>query len=123
VTPTSIVLTGSGSVDTGISVVTFCSGTPPVAVPSGRWNGPQRLLIPMVSLLGLLLMLFAFARANRRRWIPAMAAVVFLAGGVAGCKSLPKGPDGKTPAGSYTLTLTGTLNGQSQSINLTLVVK
>ena len=123
VTPTSIVLTGTGSVNTGISVTTFCSGTPPVAGPSGRWGAPRLLLIPVASLLGLFVMIFVFARTNRRRWAPALAAVVFLAVGAAGCKSLAKGPNGKTLPGTYTLTLTGTLNGQSQSINLTLVVK
>ena len=123
VTPTSIVLTGTAPVNTGISVTTFCSGTPPVAGPSGRWGAPRLLLIPVASLLGLFLMIFVFARTNRRRWAPALAAVVFLAVGAAGCKSLAKGPNGKTLPGTYTLTLTGTLNGQSQSINLTLVVK
>ena len=122
VTPTSITLTGTGSVNTGISVTTFCSGTPPVTGPSGRWGAPRLLLIPVASLLGLILMLFVFARTNRRRWAPALAAVVFLAVGAAGCKSLAKGPNGKTLPGTYTLTLTGTLNGQSQSINLTLKV-
>ena len=123
VTPTSIVLTGTGSVNTGISVTTFCSGTPPVAGPSGRWGAPRLLIIPVASLLGLILMIFVCARTNRRPWAPALAAVVFLAVGAAGCKSLAKGPNGKTLPGTYTLTLTGTLNGQSQSINLTLVVK
>ncbi len=70
----------------------------------------------------MILALVVFARTNRRRWLPAMAAMIFLAVGVAGCKSLPKGPDGRTPAGTYPITLTGTLNGQSQSIQLTLKV-
>jgi hypothetical protein len=74
-------------------------------------------------MLGMLLMLVLFARANRRRWAPALAAMVFLTVGLAGCKSLAKGPDGATPPGTYTLTLTGTLNGQSQSLPLTLIVK
>jgi trimeric autotransporter adhesin len=122
VTPTSVTLTGTGAVNTGISVVTFCSSTPP-AGPRGQRGGPWRLVIPLGSLLGLLLMLVTCARAQRHRWIPAMAALVFLAVGVAGCKSLPKGPNGATPPGSYTLVLTGTLNGQSQSVTLTLNVQ
>jgi hypothetical protein len=38
---------------------------------------------------------------------------------------LPQGPNGATPAGTYTLSLTTTLNGQTQTLNnfLTLVVK
>lgn len=123
VTPTSITLNGTTSVNTGISVVTFCSWAPPVGGPSGRWGGPRRFMIPVGSLIGLLLMLVLFARAQRRRWVPAMAAVLLLAVGVAGCKSLAKGPEGKTSPGTYTLTLTGTLDGQSQSLPLTLIVK
>jgi hypothetical protein len=126
VTPTSITLNGTTSVNTGISVITYCSWAPPPGGPfgsRGRFGDPRRLVIPIGSLLGLLLMLVLFARANRRRWAPALAAVVFLTVGLAGCKSLAKGPDGATPPGTYTLTLTGTLNGQSQSLPLTLIVK
>ena len=126
VTPTSVTLNGTTSIFTGISVITFCTWTPPLggpSGPSGRFGDPQRLGIPIGSLLGLLLMMVLFARSKRRRWAPGLAAVVFLAVGVAGCKSLAKGPNGATPAGTYTLTLTGTLNGQSQSIPLKLIVK
>jgi ASPM-SPD-2-Hydin domain-containing protein/centrosomal CEP192-like protein/NHL repeat-containing protein len=126
VTPTSITLNGTTSVNTGISVITFCSWAPPPGGPfgpRGRFGDPRRLAIPIGSLAGLLLMLVLFARADRRRWAPGLAAVVFLTVGLAGCKSLAKGPDGATPPGTYTLTLTGTLNGQSQSLPLTLIVK
>jgi len=126
VTPTSITLNGTTSVNTGISVITFCSWAPPPGGPfgpRGRFGDPRRLVIPIGLLLGLLLMMVLFARANRRRWAPALAALAFLTIGLAGCKSLAKGPDGATPPGTYTLTLTGTLNGQSQSLPLTLIVK
>jgi hypothetical protein len=46
--------------------------------------------------------------------------------GSAACNSLPSGPNGATPAGTYTLSLTTSLNGgPPQTLNnfLTLVVK
>jgi hypothetical protein len=64
-------------------------------------------------------------RRNRRVALT-FAILLLVALGSAACSnSLPQGPNGATPAGTYTLSLTTTLNGQTQTLNnfLTLVVK
>jgi hypothetical protein len=54
-----------------------------------------------------------------------LATLLLAALGSAACNSLPSGPNGATPAGTYNLSLTTTLNGQTQTLPnfLTLMVK
>jgi hypothetical protein len=63
-------------------------------------------------------------RRNRRVALT-FATLLLVALGSAACNSLPSGPNGATPAGTYSLSLTTTLNGQTQTLSnfLTLVVK
>jgi ABC-type glycerol-3-phosphate transport system substrate-binding protein len=65
-------------------------------------------------------------RRNRRVALT-FATLLLVALGSAACSnSLPQGPNGATPAGTYTLSLTTSLNGAPpQTLNnfLTLVVK
>jgi ABC-type glycerol-3-phosphate transport system substrate-binding protein len=54
------------------------------------------------------------------------ATLLLVALGSAACSGgLAKGPNGATPAGTYTLTLTTTFNGQTQTLPnyLTLIVQ
>jgi len=81
--------------------------------------------------IGLLLVGMFFGGAmwtfrRKRRVALTFATLLLVALGSAACSnSLPQGPNGATPAGTYTLSLTTTLNGQTQTLNnfLTLVVK
>ena len=76
-------------------------------------------------LLALLLSVTTWMLRRRRGVAVTFATLVLVALGSAACNSLPQGPNGVTPAGTYNLTLTTTLNGQTQTFPnfLTLMVK
>jgi len=127
VIPGSVTLNG-GSTEVAFAIQTFCQGTttatgfvtPPVGGVVGGIGGG----------LGLLLVTMVFGGAvwtfRRNRHVAlTFATLLLVALGSAACNSLPQGPNGATPAGTYTLSLTTTLNGQTQTLNnfLTLVVK
>jgi hypothetical protein len=63
--------------------------------------------------------------SDGKRVAVTFATLLLVALGSAACNSLPQGPNGATAAGTYNLTLTATLNGQTQTFPnfLTLVVK
>jgi hypothetical protein len=123
VIPGSVTLNG-GSTEVAFAIQTFCQGTTTatgfVTPPVGGIGGG----------LGLLLVTMVFGGAvwtfRRNRHVAlTFATLLLVALGSAACNSLPQGPNGATPAGTYTLSLTTTLNGQTQTLNnfLTLVVK
>jgi hypothetical protein len=79
------------------------------------------------------LFLFPLAVRRRRRWFLFAALAVFLAGGVSSCTSSGGGTGGTggtsgngggsaTPPGTYTIPVSVTSMGVSQSVNLTLTV-
>jgi sugar lactone lactonase YvrE len=127
VIPGSVTLTG-GSTEVAFAIQTFCQGAttatgsaPPVGGIGGRLGGGIGLL--------LISMLFGGAvwtfRRNRRVALT-FATLLLVALGSAACNSLPAGLNGATPAGTYQLSLTTSLNGgPPQTLNnfLTLVVK
>jgi Bacterial Ig-like domain (group 2)/Divergent InlB B-repeat domain len=124
VIPDSVLLTGK-STEVAFAIQTFCQGAttstgfvPPVG---GIGGGIGLLLISMV--FGGALWTF---RRNRRVALT-FATLLLVALGSAACSnSLPQGPNGATPAGTYMLSLTTSLNGAPpQTLNnfLTLVVK
>jgi hypothetical protein len=126
VIPGSVTLNGS-SVEVAFAIQTFCQGAttstgfaPPLG-GAGIGGGLRLLLVTMMLGLGGLLWTF---RRNRRVALT-FATLLLVALGSAACNSLPSGPNGATPAGTYSLSLTTTLNGQTQTLNnfLTLVVK
>jgi hypothetical protein len=127
VIPGSVTLTG-GTTEVAFAIQTFCQGAttatgtaPPVGgIGGGFGGGIGLLLVSMV--LGGAVWIF---RRNRRVALT-FATLLLVALGSAACNSLPQGPNGATPAGTYTLSLTTSLNGAPpQTLNnfLTLVVK
>jgi hypothetical protein len=123
VIPGSVTLNG-GSTEVAFAIQTFCQGTttatglvPPVG---GIGGGIGLLLVTMV--FGGAVWMFR----RKRRVVLTFATLLLVALGSAACNSLPSGPNGATPAGTYTLSLTTSLNGgPPQTLNnfLTLVVK
>jgi len=118
-----VTLTG-GSTEVAFAIQTFCQGSTTatgfISPVGGIGGGLGLLLVSMV--FGGAMWTF---RRNRRVALT-FATLLLVALGSAACSnSLPQGPNGATPAGTYTLSLTTTLNGQTQTLNnfLTLVVK
>jgi hypothetical protein len=127
VIPGSVTLNGS-AVEVAFAIQTFCQGAttsngfvPPVGgIGGGLGAGIGLLLVSMM--LGGAVWTF---RRNRRVALT-FATLLLVALGSAACNSLPTGPNGATPAGTYSLSLTTSLNGgppQTMSNFLTLVVK
>jgi hypothetical protein len=122
VQPSSVQVNGNQPVQTAIAVQTFCAWmAPPGTLPSGPYGRPA--WPASLALLGIASLVFTMAAKRERRlgFALAMVAMVALLG--AGCASLPKGPAGRTPPGTYTLTITATAQGVTQSLNVTLIVR
>jgi trimeric autotransporter adhesin len=126
VIPGSVTLNGS-AVEVAFAIQTFCQGAttstgfaPPGGGIGGVGGGIGLVLVSMM--LG-----GAVWTCRRNQRVALTFATLLLAAlGSAACNSLPQGPNGATPAGTYSLSLTTTLNnGQTQTLNnfLTLVVK
>jgi uncharacterized repeat protein (TIGR01451 family) len=124
VIPGSVTLNGS-SVEVAFAIQTFCQGaaTSTGAAPAIPGIGGGLGLLLATTVLGLGGLVWTFRR--NRRVALTFATLLLVALGSAACNSLPSGPNGATPAGTYTLSLTTTLNGQTQTLSnfLTLVVK
>jgi hypothetical protein len=122
VIPNMIVLTGK-PVEVAFGIQTYCQGAATSTgfmLPGGRGGAERALLLLTLALGGT-----AWMFRSRRRVAVTFATLLLVALGSAACNSLPQGPNGATPAGTYNLTLTTTLNGQTQTFPnfLTLVVK
>jgi hypothetical protein len=122
VIPGTVTLNGS-SVEVAFAIQTFCQGATTatgLVPPAGGIGGGIGMLLVSMMLGGAV---WTFRR--NRRVALTFATLLLVALGSAACNSLPSGPNGATPAGTYSLSLTTTLNGQTQTLNnfLTLVVK
>jgi hypothetical protein len=121
VIPSTITLTGKPT-EVAFGIQTFCQGATTTVgfVPGGFGGGIS------FGLMGLMLVgiLGTFSR-NRRVAVAFAMIMIVMAVGAGSCASLPKGASGVTPAGTYNITLTTTLNGNVQTLPnfLTLVVK
>jgi hypothetical protein len=123
VIPSTVTLTG-GTTEVAFSIQTYCQGATPFNVefgPGGTGTLLRLLLLSTLLCGGVLMM----KRDRRVALTFAVLTLMTVAMGTAACGNLAKGPNGVTPAGTYTLTLTATFNGQTQTLPnfLTLVVK
>jgi Domain of unknown function DUF11/Bacterial Ig-like domain (group 2)/Divergent InlB B-repeat domain len=110
--PATVTLTPAGPTDVAIVLNTFCKGattTGSVPMPGGSGGGITLLLLSL-TLGGVLWM---WRRCPR--WAVSFAVLVLMAIGGASCASPPKGPNGATQPGNYTVTFTATVNGVTTS--------
>ena len=121
VIPLTVQVNANQPVQTAISVQTFCSWTaPPNRMPSLPAVPPVELLA--LALLGITSIVSAISTKRGRRLGFALAMLAMVAFIGVGCSSGPQGPGGRTPAGTYTLTITATAQGVTQNMNVTLKV-
>ena len=110
--PASVTFTSNGPTQVAFVVNTFCTGTTTTFVPSlgGLGFGGVGLL-----LLTMALGTFTLTYRKSPRWALSFALLALFALGGVACNSLPKGPNGATPPGNYTITITATVNGTTTS--------
>ena len=127
VIPSTLTLNG-GKTEVAFGIQTYCQGatTTGTGIPFGG-SGKPGFGTGLVTLLFSLLFGFAaWTSRKNRRVLLTFATLLLVALGSAACSGgLAKGPNGATPAGTYTLTLTTTFNGQTQTLPnyLTLIVQ
>jgi hypothetical protein len=110
--PATVTLTPTGPTDVAIVLNTFCKGattTGSVPMPGGSGGGITLLL------LGLMLGGVLWMWRQSPRWAVSFAILVLMAIGGASCASPPKGPNGATQPGNYTVTFSATVNGVTTS--------
>jgi len=129
VSPSSIALSGSAATTVTVTVTTMAA-SPPVVTPSPR--GGYRPLSLITELLVLLLLtgLLSWQKSRRPRLAHALALLLFVCAGLmSACGSGSSGGGGtqRTPAGTYTVVVSGTFTSGSTRLahnaNLTLVVQ
>jgi sugar lactone lactonase YvrE len=123
VIPSSIALTGK-PIEVAFGIQTYCQGATNTGFAPGMpgtWPAGGIALLLLSLGLGAL----TWAMQRNRRVALTFALLMLVALGTAACGSLAKGPNGATPPGTYSLTLTTTVNGQTQTLPnfLTLVVE
>jgi hypothetical protein len=109
--PATVTLTPTGPTDVAIVLNTFCKGVTTGSLPMpGEFGGGLTLLLLGLTLGGALWM---WRRSPR--WAVSFAILVLMAIGGVSCASPPKGPNGATQPGNYTVTFTATVNGVTTS--------
>jgi hypothetical protein len=122
VIPSTVTLNG-GITEVAFSIQTYCQAAAPFVIfDPGATGTTLKLLLFSMLLCGRILIV----RRDRRVALTfAMLTLMTVALGTAACGSLAKNPEGATVPGRYTITLTTTFHGQTQTLPnfLTLVVK
>lgn len=108
-------------------IVTVSTMAPSLLVP--RMQTPRFPPLPIDSLallVAVLLLLLAFrppSFSGRRALLSSLGLILFALVCLAGCNGGSSGPKNPgTPPGTYTLTVTGTANGENHALKLTLTV-
>lgn len=125
-TPASIPVNGASS-PFSVSVTTTAGSGGHAATALGRTKPPASLGSALLFVLSLLLVVPLVRREaltqRRKLAFTGCAAILLLASmALGGCSDRAMPVNAGTPAGNYTLMLTGTINGVSHSQPLTLVV-
>ena len=109
--PASVTFTTNGPLQVAIVVETFCKGVASghLVLPPGIGGGLTLLLLASMLAGGV----WMFRR--NPRWALSFALFVVIALGGTACNSLPRGANGVTPPGDYTLVISATVNGQTIS--------
>ncbi len=122
VIPSTVTLTG-GTAEVAFSIQTYCQAAMPLLIfGPGATGTALKLLLLSTLLCGA----FLIMRRDRRVALTfAVLTLMTVALGTAACGNLAKNPIGATLPGTYTITLTATFNGQTQTLPnfLTLIVK
>jgi hypothetical protein len=128
----SVSVTGTSSAPFSVTVTTTARGVLPPSSLRRPWPGIPKLPVPYAVLAILWALLTAVNALRRNRPRPWATAAILLAclsvtfitasacGGGGGSSGHP--PPSGTLAGTYTLTVTGTSQGQNRTLNLTLTV-
>jgi photosystem II stability/assembly factor-like uncharacterized protein len=121
--PTSVTAGGSPASST-LTVSTTSRAVAPPAPFAWRW--PRFMPVPiLVAVVLLFAALIYFSRTKRQRSFAGATfalVVLFLVFEAAGCGGGSGGGSHGTPAGAYTITVTGASGGQTNSVNVTLAV-
>jgi hypothetical protein len=116
--PNSVTLSGNTPKQVAIVMNTFCKGETPMYGPGpGGLGGGLALLLAAVMLGSI-----AWAYRTRPQWALSFALLMLIALGGAACSGPASGPAGRTPAGNYTLNITATAGGSSQTVQVPIQV-
>jgi hypothetical protein len=120
VIPSTVTLNGA-TTEVAFGIQTYCQGsTTATGAAPGEVGGGIAMLLAAMMFGGI-----GWTLRRDRRIALTFAMVMLMIVGAAACGGLPQGPNGATPAGTYFISLSTTLNGQTQTLPnfLTLVVK
>ena len=128
VSPTSVNVDGTNAAPFTATVTTTArslAGPRPDSWPPAR-IGPRAVPL-VVWLLGLMILMTLAARRRRRVYAGLAVSMLFVllwaaCGGGGGAGAPPPSPQTGTPAGTYTLTITGAAGGVTRTATLTLKV-